>query len=133
MQRAVDAELRPIGITMAEAAILYFIRISSDPVTPAKLSRWLAKESHTVSAILFRMEKQGLVRKTKDLPRKNIVRVTLTEKGAEATAQASKTKVMNNILSCLSPVEHDTLVECVERLRDKAIEETQEAPRWLFP
>jgi DNA-binding MarR family transcriptional regulator len=133
MQRAMDAELRPIGITSAEAAILYFIRISSEPVTPAMLSRWLIKEAHTVSAILGRMEKQGLVNKKKNLPRKNLVRVALTEKGAEATAQASETKVMGNILFCLSPEEQDTLGEFVERLRNKAIEEYQEEPRWCFP
>jgi DNA-binding MarR family transcriptional regulator len=97
------------------------------------LSRWLIKEAHTVSAILGRMEKQGLVNKKKNLPRKNLVRVALTEKGAEATAQASETKVMGNILFCLSPEEQDTLGEFVERLRNKAIEEYQEEPRWCFP
>jgi DNA-binding MarR family transcriptional regulator len=85
MLRARDAELRPIGITSAQAAILYFVKVIEDPVTPAMLSRWLVREPHTVSAILSRMEKHGLVNRAKDLPRKNIVRVTLTERGRKLT------------------------------------------------
>jgi DNA-binding MarR family transcriptional regulator len=118
---------------MTQAVILWIVKIAEEPVTPAMLSRWLFREPHTVSAILDRMEKQGLIKKVKDLPRKNIVRVTLTEKGEEAYAQSSKTKSIRNIMSCLSPEERDTLRGYMERLRDEAIEAYREGPRWHFP
>jgi DNA-binding MarR family transcriptional regulator len=133
MVRARDDELRQIGLTSVQAAILYIVKVVKDPVTPATLSRWLFREAHTVSAILDRMEKQGLVKKVKDLPRKNIVRVTLTEKGEEAYKKSSETKSIRNIMSCLSPEELDTLRGYMERLRNKAIEEPQRTPRWQFP
>jgi DNA-binding MarR family transcriptional regulator len=133
MGRAVDDELREAGITMVQAGILYFVKVTEEPVTPAMLARWLVRESHTVWAILDRMEKQGLIKKIRGLQRKNIVRVTLTEKGEEACARATEMKVLYNILSCLSPEERDTLRGYVDRLREKAIGEYREAPRWHFP
>lgn len=40
------------------------------------------------------MEKQGVLRKTKDHERKNMVRITLTDKGEEALRPAMETETM---------------------------------------
>jgi DNA-binding MarR family transcriptional regulator len=133
MGRAREHELKQAGITTTQSAILHLLKVLNGPVTPPMLSVWLFREPHTITMILGRMEKQGLIRKTKDLPIKNVVRVTLTEKGEEAYTQSSKTRAIRNILSCLSPEERDTLREYMERLRGKAIEEYQEGPQWRFP
>jgi DNA-binding MarR family transcriptional regulator len=133
MGRAREHELKQAGITTTQSAILHLLKVLNGPVTPPMLSVWLFREPHTITMILGRMEKQGLIRKTKDLPIKNVVRVTLTEKGEEAYTQSSKTRAIRNILSCLSAEERDTLREYMERLRGKAIEEYQEGPQWRFP
>jgi DNA-binding MarR family transcriptional regulator len=133
MGRAVEDELRPIGVTMVQAAILWVAKTSEKPVTPPMLSRLLVREPHTVQAILSRMERQGLIERTKDLQRKNLVRVTLTEKGEEAFARADELKTVPNLLSCLSLEERDALREYVGRLGNNAIAQHHQAPRWLFP
>ena len=66
MARARVAELRESGISRIQAAALFVIKTLKVPATPAEISRWLFREPHTVSGLLDRMQKQGLVRKVKD-------------------------------------------------------------------
>ena len=133
VERAREDELKEVGVSMMQAAVLITVKATKGPATPAIISRWLFREPHTVSAVLDRMEKLGLVKRVKDLPRKNVVRVVLTEKGEEVYQRSKDWKVVPNILSCLSAEERDALRACLERLRDKAIEEHRGTPRWSFP
>jgi len=134
MDRAADYEFRKIGVTMMQAAVLFFVKNAKKPVTPSQISRWLFREPHTVSQLLVRMEQQGLIRKTKDLERKNLVRVALTEKGEKIFQRQGEMRVISRILSSLSPKECDNLGACLKKLRDEAIKELDTRPRQLpFP
>jgi len=71
---------------------------------------------------------------TKDLHRKNLVRVSMTEKGEEAYKLAMKRKVLQKIISSLSAEQHKQLTSCLEVLRDSGLKETGIEPRkLLFP
>jgi DNA-binding MarR family transcriptional regulator len=134
LSRVADNELRPVGISMMQAAVLYFVKNSKEPATPAALSRWLFREPHTVSQLLMRMETHGVVNRTKDLDKKNMVRITLTEKGEEAYLQQTKMRAIGRIMSSLSPEESDKFGACLKILRDEAIKELYTRPRQLpFP
>ena len=133
MARAREAELRESGISRIKAAALFVIKTLKVPATPAEISRWLFREPHTVSGLLDRMQKQGLVRKVKDLERKNLVRVVITEKGEEVYQQSREMKVIRKILSCLSTKERDNVKPCLEALRNKALEEVRVGHRLPFP
>jgi DNA-binding MarR family transcriptional regulator len=78
------------------------------------------------------MEKQGLVRRVKDLSRKNMVRVELTEKGHEACNRSAKRESMYKILSSLSDEERQQLCLYLRKLRDKALRLIQKK-KPLFP
>jgi DNA-binding MarR family transcriptional regulator len=132
MERAREDELRPLGLSMMHAAVLYIVKVATDPVTPAQISRWLFREPHSVSGLLQRMEKQGLVKRAKDLERKNVIRVTLTEQGEEAYRRSTEMKPIHRIMSHLSPEENDSLRASLKTLRDKALQEHRRGPRWSF-
>jgi len=66
MRRVANNELSQVGISMIHGEVLYFVKNAKEPATPAKLSRWLFRETHTVSGLLMHMEKQGLINRTKD-------------------------------------------------------------------
>ena len=123
--QAIEADLRESGcVPYTQAAVLFVVKAIGEPATPTEISRWLLREKHTVSELLRRMEKQGLVRKTKGLKRKNLVRVILTDKGEEALRQGMmKEKTIRKIISCLSNEEQDSLRGHLEKLRSKALEE----------
>ena len=133
MARARENELREIGISRMQAAVLFIIKAIDGPATPAEISRWLFREPHTVFGLLKRMEKQGLVRRTKDLERRNMIRVTITEKGEEAYRRSRKLKVIRMILSGLSPEQRDNLKPYLETLRKRALKELGVKHQLLFP
>lgn len=61
------------------------------------------------------------MRKVKDLERKNLIRVVITEKGEEAYHRSREMKAIHKILSCLSQKKRDNLRAYLEMLRDKAL------------
>lgn len=133
MARARENELRPVGISRMQAAVLFIVKAVRGPATPAEISRWLFREPHTVSGLLDRMEKQGLIRKVKNLERKNLIRVVITEKGEEAYHHSRELKVIHKILSSLSQREQDSLRKYVEKLRSKALGEIRAENPLPFP
>jgi len=133
MSRAREDELREIGISKIQAAVLFIIKAIEGPATPAEISRWLFREPHTVFGLLKRMEKQGLVRRAKDLERRNMIRVTITEKGEEAFRQSRDMKVIRTILSSLSPEQKDNLKPYLETLRKRALKELGGKHQLPFP
>jgi DNA-binding MarR family transcriptional regulator len=121
LDRAREIELEKIGVTTIQADVLHALKTANEPVTPTKLSRWLYREPHTISGLINRMEQQGLVRKSKDLGKKNLVRVTLTKKGVQAYQQTLGVKVFPKILSCLSNKELGNLRSYLDKLQTGAL------------
>jgi DNA-binding MarR family transcriptional regulator len=122
LQRAWGMELGQIGLTVPQALVLVMVAGSSEPITPMKLSKLLHREPHTISALLSRMEVQGLVKKERNLQRGNWVRVTLTKKGKDAYERQVKARRVRNVTECLSKQELDTLNIMNRKLRAKGIE-----------
>ena len=121
-KHARENELRNVGLTMMQAAALFIIKSIKGPAIPAEIARWLFREHHTVSALLNRMEKRGLVKKIKGHGRKNIIRVELTKKGEEAYKQSQKLRSIHDIMSCLSDRQKGNLKKYLEALRKDALE-----------
>ena len=131
--KAREDELREFGISEIQAGVLFVVKTAKAPVTPAEVSRWLFREPHTVSGLLNRMEKQGLIRKAKDLERKNLIRVTLTEKGEKAYQRSINLHAIHTILSTLSQKERDSLRAHLEKLRGKGLKELGVKRQLPFP
>jgi DNA-binding MarR family transcriptional regulator len=108
---------------------LLAIKSIGDKATPAEISRWLFREPHSVSALLNRMEKQELIRKVKDLERKNQVRVALTEKGHEAHYLSMKQVSILKIISALVEQEQVKLRSYLQILLEEALKELGIEPR----
>ena len=118
-----EKELRKFGISTPKAEILFTIEAIGYRATPTEISRRLLREFHSVSSILSRMEKQGLVKKANDLSRSNLVRVYLTDKGRQVYRAAIKRETIVKILSCLSETEGQQLASSLKKLRDGALKD----------
>jgi DNA-binding MarR family transcriptional regulator len=121
MVKAREKELEKYGISSIQAAVLFNIQAIGSEATPAELSRRLVREPHSVSGLLNRMEKQGLITRNKDLPKRNMVRVMLTEKGKEVYELSTKRISMHDTMAVLSEAERNQLWNTLEKLRDKAL------------
>ena len=79
------------------------------------------------------MEREGLVRKHKDPARRNLVRVSLTEKGQQAYRQSTHRESLKATMSCLNAAEQAQFYGYLERLRDRALEYLGVAEKPPFP
>ena len=121
--RARQKELDQFDISVIEVGVLVVTQAIGEKATPSEISRRIFREPHTVSALLNRMEKRGLVRKTQNLDRKNLVRVSITEKGQQAYDKSTRRKSIRKIMSSLSEEERRQLRSCLEKLQNKAFKE----------
>jgi DNA-binding MarR family transcriptional regulator len=123
MVKAREKELSRTGISNVQRSVLFNVQAIGDKATPAELSRWLFREPHSMSELLSRMEKAGLVKKVRYLGKKNLVRIELTKKGHKAYKASSRHRSIDNILSCLSTEELKQFGEYLRRLRERAANE----------
>jgi DNA-binding MarR family transcriptional regulator len=121
--RAREKELQRYGLTPEQAQVLFLAQALGNKATPAEISRMLLRQPHTVSAMVNRMKANGLIKKVKDLDRKNLIRVTLTEKGVEAYKLTTKRGPIRRILGELNEEERKVFHQYLERIMYKAREE----------
>lgn len=128
-----DRELEKHGISTIKAAALFIIDSIGDEATPAEISRWIVRRPHSVSGLLDRMERDGLINKAKNLHKKNLVRVTITPKGRKAYETSLKRKTINQSLSALTAHERKELYGYLEKLRNKALKVAGILYKPVFP
>jgi DNA-binding MarR family transcriptional regulator len=126
-----ERELLTQNLSATSAAILFLVEAMGKDVTPAKISRMLLREPHSVSGILMRMEKQGLIKRAKNMERKNLIRVTLTTKGENALKQAMKKEGIKHVLSKLSEEQRRQLKQSLTTLKEAGMKELNLSPKAL--
>jgi MarR family transcriptional regulator, organic hydroperoxide resistance regulator len=111
-------KLEPFDISPAQAAALIIVATASPDKTtvPAQISHWLLRGRPAVSVLLKRMEQKGLINKTHDLGKKNLVSITLTEKGKQVYDQISGLEIMHEVLGFLSPEQRDQLTQSLQAI-----------------
>ena len=109
------------GLTTEQQGVLMAIKHIEAPVRITDIARWLDRSVNSVSMIIDRMVKAGLVRRTRDRKDRRTVFVTLTSKAEKAYTPATIAgwDLIQEILSPLSGEDKLTLVRLLEMLRDK--------------
>ena len=102
-----DLELASIGITPEQAMILQTLNLSNGKSTIGTMSDSIMRRTHTISTMVRRMEKQGLVRIIKYAKRKEL-EVVITSKGRKLRSEITK-KSIDAIFSVLSKEERMSL------------------------
>jgi DNA-binding MarR family transcriptional regulator len=113
-------ELGYHGISAMHAAVLDAVHEIGRKATPAEIARRLVREPHTISNLVNRMERQGLVRKVHDLDRKNLVRVEMTPKGEAAYTRLAQRISVHDLLSEISDEECRQISENLRKIHDRA-------------
>ena len=122
--KALQRDSSSHSVSAAQGAILYSIKALGDKATPARISRWIVREPHSVSEILGRMERDGLIKRTKNPQRKSGVIVILTEKGQKLYEEhVNETMVFTRIMASLSDEERQLLENLLKKVRSGVLEE----------
>lgn len=74
---------RPAGITMSQFVALSSLVVTGQPMTPTEISRLLPLETHSVSALLDRLQERKLIRRRRSTKDRRSVKVTLTAEGVQ--------------------------------------------------
>lgn len=116
--RAVELELRQSGINFAQARILHSLTQAKNGMTQGDLSEWHLRNLNTVSTLISKMEKEGLVKKTKN-KKDGRVYITLTQKGSEVWDKVTERAIFLTF-SVLSEEEKTQLKVLLRKMRTEA-------------
>ena len=114
---AVELELRYLRITQPQVRILTMLSREDRPLTIEELANWTLKEFNSVSTLINRMEKNGLVKKIKkdgDLK----TYILLTEKGSILYHHKVTERSIHLIFEKLSAAEKKRLEAVLKKVRD---------------
>jgi DNA-binding MarR family transcriptional regulator len=117
-----NRELYKYDISFIQASVLFAVEANGGKASLHELSRWIFREPTTISGLVIRLEKNGLISRARVPGKKTLQEITLTEKGKEAYRQSLKRESIHEILSCLSEEEREQLWSILKKLRDRALE-----------
>ena len=126
-------ELSKYGISTREASTLHAVHSIGERTTPADIARWAYRKPHTIAGIINRMLKKGLVKRSKDLEFKNLVRISLTEKGTKAYEDSIKRESIYRIFRTLTKEDLAQLISLLIKVRDNSLAETGDSIHRPFP
>jgi len=118
------------NLSIMRSAVLLVLQVLDNNATPTQISQWMLREPHTISALLDRMEKDGLIRRFRDMHKKNTVRVAMTEKGREAYQKSLERETFHSLMSVLSAEEREQLRNVMTKLWLRALHEVKHEVPW---
>jgi DNA-binding MarR family transcriptional regulator len=121
--RSREKELQRFGVSPEQVGVLFMVQALNNRATPSEISRYILRQPHTVSALIERMVEKGFVKKAHDLDRKNLVRISLTEKGQQVYERSTKRGPIHRIMSVLSEEERTQLRGLLGKLHSQARKE----------
>jgi len=118
--RAEELELGKFNVSLAQVKVMYIIvkSTSANGVSLADLSKLMLREPNSITTLIQRMEKAGLVKK-KRVKKENKIFVTITEKGRDLIFNRITQESMYAIASSLTDAEIQNLRTYLNKLREK--------------
>ena len=118
ISRAREMELSQYKITKVQASVLFMLLTQNGKVALSDISKWILREPHSISSLISRMERNGLVKKSKE-PGDDRIQVILTEKGQQIYSQITWRSI-EMVFSSLSEEEKLSLQFNLKKLRTQA-------------
>ncbi len=117
-----ESILREYGLTPEQFAVLASVKSDGGSLRPVDLALMLERSPNSVSMLIDRMVKAGLVRRTRDRKDRRAVNVTLTGKGEKALEPAAPAhwEFIQKILLTLSDEDKHALTDTLEMVKCEA-------------
>jgi DNA-binding MarR family transcriptional regulator len=109
-------ELNQHHIPVRQTLVLYTIQALGDKATLSEVARLVEREVHVVSRQAVSMEKDGLIKRIKNTPKSNLLRLELTEKGQEMVKVARESESISEILAFLTAGERKQMELILNRI-----------------
>lgn len=129
LDRAISKSFAGKGrLTPEQDAVLQMLNTHGKS-TIAEISALLIREHNTISSLLDRMERSGLVIKHKDKLNSNKVTVELPPNILENWSPETVKNILDEVLSVLSEHEKEQMKTISKKISDKALEISQNSPK----
>ena len=122
--RCEDERFNPYGITSEQYGVLVTVKYMGGSGRPVDIARWMGRAPNSISMLIDRMVKAGLVKRTRDRKDRRAVNVTMTNKAEDALGPATRDglEFIHNVMSPLLDEELNTLVQLLEIVRHRAVQ-----------
>ena len=111
-------ELAQFNLTKEQAQVLYVLRLFGGSATMTQIASFTLRQRHSVSTLVNRMEKAGLVKKVK-VPKDKVFKVVMTKKGKDRYSRVTR-KSLEMVFSSLSTADKRKLTLYLNQLQKKA-------------
>jgi len=126
--RARQYDYARFNISNERRAVLWSIQNNGGKATPVEIARQLFRELHSVSEMLIRMEKEGLITREKASGKSRVV-AKLTPKGFEIFNQSLHNETDKRIFSVLTKKQRERLLWYLWKIRGQVLNELG-IPEW---
>ena len=111
-------------LTTERYLVLAITKLSDGHVRPADLARWLGRSPNSVSMLVDRMVKAGLIRRIRSRDDRRALRLIVTNKGENALEPATVAGLdfIRKVLSPLSYEEKHTFARLLETTKHQAFQ-----------
>jgi DNA-binding MarR family transcriptional regulator len=150
LKRCEDHIYEEHGLTTEQYAVLVSIAYLGEPARITDIARWLERSTNSISMIIDRMVKGGLVKRVRDKRDRRVVYVSKTSK-AESLLGPASVASFEMIQKTLSPMSHSNrlvlldllgemkyeTMKCVnpgvdiEKIKKDEIKQAAHVQRWL--
>jgi len=131
--KARSKELKECGVTFRQAQVLFVLVANQGESTIGELARWLFRASHTISILIYRMERAGLVSIQKGPNARSPMKILITEKGRDLYDKCLNIESIHEVLSVISPEEREQLFKSLKKIRTKSFEYIHEVEQMPYP
>jgi DNA-binding MarR family transcriptional regulator len=130
LRRCEDQIFAEYGLTTEQYGVLAVMKCLDEPIRVTDIAWGLDRSTNSVSMIVDRMVKAGLVRRVRDRSDRRVVHVIITSKGENALKPAvvAGWEFIREILSPLSSEDRRTFINLNEMVKYKALEHLN--PGW---
>jgi DNA-binding MarR family transcriptional regulator len=117
--KAVELELSQCGVSAPQVKIMHALAQGNGGITLSELANGTVRELNSISTLIARMQKKGLVKKVKK-PGDDKTYVTLTEKGKDIYNNTITERSIYLIYDALSDEEKREFAALLKKLQMKA-------------
>ena len=123
-KNGMDQVLTEQGLTMEQYLVLVTIKYHDVPIRITDVARWLERSTNSITMIVDRMVKAGLLRRVRDRSDRRVVNVFLTSKAENALGPANPAawEFMQQGMSSLSSKDKNAFASLLEMINHKLLE-----------
>ncbi len=113
---------RKVRLSISKLIVMRALVSNNRVMTPSELAEWTQTERHTITTLVERMKRDGLVRTERNPRDRRFVNVSLTDKGRKVLMQAmpAAREIVDQVMSSISEDDALLLEKSLRALRQNA-------------